>query len=244
MTAEHEILSWAREQRDDEMVGSLWRRLCRVLNVHAEADADDVLFVLGCWGGNSFANVVRRRGVPYAEVAYDVARQLKRLFRPAGFARGDVIACERFVLRQLDVDEEDIETLCRAARQRAEGMALVSCAKTAVAGVAVDTTGKALGIGAARVASQVVAKRVTQETGMRAAAAATKATAQRSARRAAELATTQALKQTLARLLIPLNALWATWALVDLAGPAFRKTIPAVTYVALLRRLHHAATGG
>ena len=33
-------------------------------------------------------------------------------------------------------------------------------------------------------------------------------------------------------------------AVVDLAGPAYRKTIPAVTYIAILRKLYEAAQEG
>ena len=86
------------------------------------------------------------------------------------------------------------------------------------------------------------AERVSQETARKAAAAAARSAARRGTERTAELAAKHTLRHTLARLVVPLGTVWAAWTVVDIAGPAFRKTMPAVTYIALLRRLQAASS--
>jgi uncharacterized protein YaaW (UPF0174 family) len=64
--------------------------------------------------------------------------------------------------------------------------------------------------------------------------------ATRAAREAGKRVAVKVAQQVAARIVAALNVLLAAWTVIDLAGPAMRVTIPAVTYVAILRKLHAA----
>lgn len=204
-----ELLVWARQQRADPVIGSLWGSLCSVLGRGAETDPREVAGRLQLSGGNTLANTVRRRGVSYGVVAHDVACRLKGLFERATFRRDDVTSCEDFVLRKMRISVEEMLRMRREVRSRVGGITLAAQVRSTVADAAVD----------------------------RAVSSAARAVTRRTARKATEETARHALRSAVARTLTPLNALLWGWTVVDLAGPAYRKTIPGVTFVAMLRRV-------
>jgi uncharacterized protein YaaW (UPF0174 family) len=236
---ELELLVWARDRRGDPAIGPIWSRLCQVLVRADDAEPEALLAKLERCGGNTLLNVVRQRGVPYAEIARDVAYELKRFFERKPFNPDDVDACEAFILARMGIRARDVDELCAAGREGAEGKTVVArtkaLAKDAITDQAIAAATRAFATSSS--ATLEAAKRVSQETSRKAAAVAAKSAARRGTKRTTELAAKHALRHALARLLVPLGALWTAWAIVDIAGPAFRKTMPAVTYIALLRRV-------
>ena len=73
---------------------------------------------------------------------------------------------------------------------------------------------------------------------------AAKKAAQKTAQKAAEEMGKQVAKQLLIRIMGALNIFLIAWTVIDVAGPAMRKTIPSVTYVALLRQLYKNYNSG
>jgi len=175
-------------------------------------------------GANSIASVFRgRRGVDYDVVVRDVARKLKLKTRRKDAEtdlEGRVLdaVLERYLERASDAQREIIEEELRAALEAAKrdaselGKILKKGAWAAGSlGALVNAVGEQ--------AVAAVVKRIVLATVGRAAAG-------QAARQAALVASYA----------IPLlNVVMVGWVLSDIAGPAFRKTVPTVVEVALLR---------
>lgn len=241
---ELQLLTWAREHRTDEVVRSFWRPLCSVLGLETTAAPEEVLQRLRLSGGNTLVNLVRRDGVRYTEIAFDVACRLRGLLRRTPFVRGDVAACERFVLSAMGVNEQDLSQLQRTFVDRVDDVSVAARTRAMV----IDTTVQEAIKAAARkveekaglTAAGELSRQTVQQTGKKAASAAGRAVARQTAKKASEEVARHAMRLAVSRALTSVHvALWA-WTIVDLAGPAYRKTIPAVTYIAMLRRLHQA----
>ena len=214
-----EVLEWARATaKQDDTVRLFWSKLCDAVSEPESASAGKVLAELGEYGGSTIVNIFRGSGVEYPEVATDVAEALDGWFGDGAFTPGDIYSCESFVLEKMEVDAESMKALCEAVRGATIERAIVAEASKATA----------------KVAAYGVARRVAQEAAKRLAARAAAETGKRVAQKVAA--------QVVARIVAALNIAFAAWAVVDLAGPASRVTIPGVTYVALLRRLHEGAT--
>jgi len=117
MTETLEVLKWAHDAaRDDEIVAMFWEELCKAVHEPLSASAEKVLSELCEYGGNTIANLFRGHGVDYAEVAYDVACALKPWLDDKPFSEGDIEACERYVLKRMEVQEDDLTKLIDAVR--------------------------------------------------------------------------------------------------------------------------------
>jgi len=175
---------------------------------------------IGLDGANTIASLLRRRrGVEYAEIARDVASKLKVGVE----ADADEVAVEHRILdavlgRYVDgASAEDRATILRELQ--AAGADVTDAGKVLVHGAWAAGSLAALvnGIGqqaVAAVVKQIVLKTVGREA------------AKIAGRRAAAIASVA----------IPLlNVVMVGWTVVDLAGPAFRKTVPTVLEIALLR---------
>jgi len=232
-----EILTWAQAaSTSNEVVAMFWNKLRDAVNEPSTASAPRILSELQAYGGNTIVNFFREGGVAYEQVAYDVADALRPMFDARVFAEGDVSACETFVLRRMEISEDDLRKL--GAAVEGHGMKnAVSAQVTKASGIAAVEVG---GV----VAAQQVAKVAATAAGKRVIAEAGKQIAKRAAKEAAKRVAAATAKQVLARVVLGLNILLAALTLVSLAGPARRVTIPGVTYVALLRRLHGAAQMG
>jgi uncharacterized protein YaaW (UPF0174 family) len=222
------VLEWARALAPtDEVVGAFWSALCKAVREPADAPATRVYEEIGAYGGNSICNAFRDAGgVSYGEVAYDVAEKLRRVFADAPYSREETRACERFVLREMAVSQDNLDALCAAMAARGLSAAVAGQVAASAAAAAAEGAGYAVG--------REVAKRVALKAAAEAAEQAGKKAAQEVAKRVAA--------EVLAQVAAVLGVVGAVWLLIDIAGPATRVIIPAVTYVALLRKLHDAAT--
>lgn len=240
------LLAWAHvAAADDEIVAMFWNQLREAVNVPPGGTPAEVFRELSTYGGNTIANAWRGAGVPYAEVAYDVAEALRGAFKERPFTKEDVRASEAYVLKKMEVKEEDLAAICAAIGGRAVeeavnaevtrlgGAAVVRGVSGEVAKVAVAKVGGHLAAEAAKKAAAEAAKKAAAEAAKKAAKKAAVEAAKKAAQKAAE-ATAQ---RVLAGIVGALNVIMIAWTVIDLAGPARRVTIPAVTYVALLRKM-------
>lgn len=224
-----EVLHWARDRAEScETTQTFWSKLCKAVKQDPNAEANLVLRELRLDGSNTLLRPFRDEPVPYAEVAYDVAHALSPLRGWGGFTpeprKGDVDACERFVLHRMDISTDDLEALCQAISDK--GWEQTFTSESAKLGGAAGT--------------RFLGEKVAAEVGKRLAQKA----AQEAGKRAGQKVAEQTAKSVVSRILMGLNLALAAYTVVDLAGPALRKTIPGVTYIALLRKLHLRAEMG
>ncbi len=182
---------------------------------------DDLVHEIRTFGGNSLVNVVRGGGVPYAEVVRDVASQLK--VKAAKDASVEEI--ELGVL--LKILDESIKKMSPEERGALED-------EFRRAGV------KNVNLGAGAPIATILAQAGVQLTGFfayRTAAIVANAIAKLILGRGLSLGANAALMRILGVAAGPVG--WAVsgiWTAVDLAGPAYRVTIPCVCHVAFLRQ--------
>jgi len=168
-------------------------------------------------GGNTFANLIRGKGVEYDEVVRDVAKQLKVNFHEN--AQTDVIEME--IIKKLISDEFDKMSL----EQKREILETIG-AEHAEAVIAAPAM--LAGLLAARLSGFAIYKL---------AAIAANAIAKAVLGKGLAFAGNAALMKGIGVALGPVG--WVAtgaWLAFDLAGPAFRKTVPSVIHVALLRQ--------
>lgn len=219
------VLEWAAgAQKKDDTVREFWESLCARFDVSTTVTGKELLRLLRKAGSHDVAEIFRDEPVLYSEVCWDVAEKLRPMFNDAECTEKDILACEKYVLKKMEISEDDLEKLCSSIGDRGKSEANEAGTAKAIRNAAVE--------GVAVTAARMVAKK-----------AAEKAMAEASKKVAAEVGK-QAAKQVLVRILAAVNIALAALTLIDLAGPAYRKTIPGVTYVALLRKLHAAESMG
>lgn len=217
-----DVLEWAKEgSTEQEVVGIFWNKLCETLKLSEHSDAKEVLETLRLDGGNTLVNFFRDEGVAYSEVVFDVAKTLKPVFEEAAFRKNDVTSCEKYVLRRMEVNEDEIQALCDGVRKKGVDDAV----KAELQKAGVKATAATVAVVATRQVTAQLAKQVTKTA----------------ARKVAQAAAKQATKEVAKTVVKSISGVLAVWTAVDIAGPAKRKTIPAVTYIALLRKLFYAA---
>jgi uncharacterized protein YaaW (UPF0174 family) len=235
-------LEWACEAaRHDETVRLFWNKLVDAVNEPRGASPERILDEVRSYGSNSITSFFRGSAVEYAEVAHDTAETLAGFWSSSGCPEDDVIGCERYVLQKMEVESNDLDKIAAAIGDRGSDTALRGGLANVSRAVATTTAQSALQAALNAAASRAMA-RTGREVATKAAAEVAKSTAKRAAQTAAKKAAQEAAKQAAAlvakRLLAALNIVVAAWTVIDLAGPAKRVTIPAVTFVALLRQLH------
>jgi small GTP-binding protein len=171
-------------------------------------------------GGNDIATLFRGSGVEYAELVFDVAQKLK-----ANEARKDkpVEENESIILRKLFADALD-QMSTEEKRQLFSSMGITEAeipfgsAGMLVVQILLKNFG---GFATYRI-SLVVANMIARAllgSGL-------------------SFATNAALMRAVGFFIGPIGWIGsALWLLVDLAGPAYRKTVPAVVHIAMLRQL-------
>jgi len=235
------LLVWAQAtSREDEVVGMFWNKLCETVEVASHSTAAKVFDEFRLYGSNSIVNHLWRdhEGVPYDEIAYDVAKLLGPWFDRNPFRKGDLKSCETFVLKKMGVDSDALDEITRAIRQKSIATTFEPHTSSSVAKVGVNVVGRYAAQQAAEYAGQQAAQQVLTEAAKQAAKKAAKVAAKKAAAQAAR----KAAETMLANLITAINVILIAWVVVDFAGPARRKTIPGVTYIALLRKLHEAHT--
>ncbi len=173
------------------------------------------------FGGNSIVNLFRGSGVPYAEIARDVASKLK-----AGHDKTDPVEeVERKVLVKVLVDS--IAKMSADERQSLEDQFRKAGAKNVDLSVGVPS-----GVMLAQLGVQMTGF-LAYQVGVIVANAVAKLVVGRGL----TLAANAALTRVIGVLVGPIGwAVTGAWTAVDLAGPAYRVTIPAVCHIAFLRQ--------
>lgn len=182
---------------------------------------DDLVFEIRTFGGNSLVNAVRRGGVAYTEVVRDVAAQLKAK------APKDASTEEWELAILLNILDASIAKMSPEERGALED-------DFRRAGV------KNPNLGAGAPLAVLFAQAGIQLSGFfayRTAAIVANAIAKLVLGRGLSFGTNAALMRMLGVAAGPIG--WAVsgiWTAVDLAGPAYRVTIPCVCHVAFLRQ--------
>ena len=190
-------------------------------------DVEELVNDLRKWGSNTFVTWLIRfgDGVSYQEVTQDVA----------SFLQADVTSCkdetdyetailakvlEKYLEKASPEERDKVNEILDQARRDAGAFGKHASGVTAAGGLALSSLITILGREAAkRVIGQIVKQVITRVIARQAA--------QQSAKVAARVA----------GLAIPLiNVAFAIWLAIDIAGPAYRKTVPAVIRIALLRQ--------
>lgn len=188
-------------------------------------DPDDLAEDLRKWGSNTLVTWFWRwnEGVTYQEVTEDVASTLKVHVPPGGDERDIEVEILKkvvatYVEKEADAQErEDIRRILEAAEK--DGKPVASHVGVGTTSVATSTAVVVVG----RKAAQQVLTKVLQRI---------------LAGQVGKQAVRQGVKTfgRYALLAMPfVNVVMAAWLVLDIAGPAYRKTIPAVINVALLR---------
>jgi hypothetical protein len=177
-----------------------------------------VLQLLRQAGSSEIADSFRDEPASYPEVCWYIAENLRSMFDDAECTEEDILACEKYVLKRLGISEDDIGTLCSAIRDRGKSEAKeAGAAKTirisAVEGVAFP---------GARMARKEAAEKAMHEALKKDAAEVEH----------------QVARLVLAGILIAVDIALAELTLIGITVPAYRRAIPGVIYVALLRKLH------
>ena len=214
------VLDWAaRAQARDDTVREIWNALCDRFDVSTTTTGEGVLQLLRKAGSPDVADVFRDEPAPYPEVCRYIAEKLRSIFDDAEDTVEDILACEKYMLKRMEISEDDLETLCSAIRDR-------SMSEANEAGAAETRNAVMEGVAAAAVR-------------MDPKEAAGKAMSEASKKVAAEVEN-QVANLVLAGILIAVDIALAELTLVGITVPAYRKAIPGITYVALLRELHAA----
>lgn len=187
---------------------------------HPSTYVDEMVYEIQTFGGNTFANFFRNGGIPYAEVAYDVARRVKAKHDE----NASVQEIEWAILTK--ILEGAIENISQKDREQLEQVFREAGARNVDlnAGVPLSLIITQIGIRAsgfvpyqlATIVANAVAKKVLGQ-GLKFAANA-------------------ALTRSIGVLAGPIGwLLTGGWLIFDAAGPAYRITIPCVCHVAYLR---------
>lgn len=192
-----------------------------VYPTHHDRVVDDVVFEIRTFGGNSLVNVVRRGGVSYAEVVRDVAAQLKVK------TAKDASVEERELAILVKLLDESISKMSSEERGALEE-------EFRRVGV------KKVDLGVGTPIATIFAQAGVQLTGFlayRTAAIVANAVAKLVLGRGLSLGANATLMRVLGLAAGPVGwAISGLWTAVDLAGPAYRVTIPCVLHVAFLRQ--------
>tara|TARA_R110002050_G_scaffold28607_1_gene74121 strand:- start:346 stop:1596 length:1251 start_codon:yes stop_codon:yes gene_type:complete len=185
-----------------------------------ENDARTIASHLRKMGSNDFATLLRGGdGVPYSEVVYDVGKKLK----VPGIAEGPASANEKKIIEKLFADALDKMT----EEERRQLMA------------SIGISSKDIPFGSSGL---IITQLLLKEFGGFAVYKSTLIVANLISRAllgsGLSFATNAAITRTIGAALGPIGWIVSgAWLAVDLAGPAYRKTVPAVIHVAMLRQI-------
>lgn len=194
--------------------------------------AAQILQEIRLFGGNSFVNLFRKEGPEYLEVVQDVASKF------------GVLKASKFT-SVTALEEELIQKILRDALKKADGQAredMEAILKEAGLGQA-DLSALLSGSSLVTLLGAKAASYLTYELSSIIAGAVAKQLLGVGAR----VAGSAVLGRGIAALAGPIGwAITGVWTAIDLAGPAFRVTVPSVLHIAMLRQrviCAHATAG-
>jgi uncharacterized protein YaaW (UPF0174 family) len=181
----------------------------------------EIVYEIKTFGGNTFANMFREDGVPYREVVTDVAKRLK-----VQVTEDDTVEeMENGVLTK--VLQDMLEKMSPDERQRLDE-------EFAEAGRAAGDKGSTVPLSILILQGGV---RLSGFMAYRFAAIVANAVARAILGRGLSVGANAALMRVLGMAAGPIGwVLTGLWTAIDIAGPAFRVTLPCVCHVAFLRQ--------
>jgi uncharacterized protein YaaW (UPF0174 family) len=181
----------------------------------------EIVYEIKTFGGNTFANMFREDGVPYREVVTDVAERLK-----VQVSEDDTVEeMESGIL--IKVLEDMLEKMSPEERQRLDE-------EFAEAGRAAGDKGATVPMSILILQGGV---RLSGFMAYRFAAIVANAVARAVLGRGLSVGANAALMRVLGMAAGPIGwVLTGLWTAIDIAGPAFRVTLPCVCHVAFLRQ--------
>lgn len=184
---------------------------------------DDIVWEIRTFGGNSFVNAVRGDGVPYAEIVRDVSSKMKVKPSPnASLEESELALLLKILddaLKEMSPEQRaDLEEEFRRAGVRNPSVRAGIPIATMLAQAGIQLTGF-LAYRVAVIVANAVARAVLG--------------------RGLSFAANAAFTRALGIFAGPVGwAITGIWTAIDLAGPAYRVTIPCVCHVAFLRQKH------
>lgn len=181
---------------------------------------NDLVYEISSFGGNTFVNIFRGGGVPYAEVACDVASKVKAKYDENASVEEIEWAILTKILEQAikDMSPEERAKLEQIFRDAGADRVDLS------AGFPLGLIMAQVGIRAAGFVAYQVAVIVAN------------AVAKAILGRGLSLAANAALTRIIGMFAGPIGwVITGIWTAIDIAGPAYRVTIPCVCHVAYLR---------
>lgn len=182
---------------------------------------DDIVYEVKTFGGNTLVNVVRGGGVPYAEIARDVCSQMKVK-----------------TTKKATVDEREMALLLKVLDDSLEKMSAEerSVLEEEFRRAGMQSPNLRPGVPIAVILAQAGIQ-LTGFLAYRMAVIVANAVAKAVLGRGLSLVANAALTRAIGILAGPIGwAVTALWAAVDIAGPAYRVTIPCVCHVGYLRQ--------
>lgn len=186
---------------------------------------DEILEEIRLFGGNSFANLFRSSGPEYLEVVQDVAKKF------------GVKKVESYGL--VELEEELIQTILRDALKKSSGQERADMeAILTEAGLGKkDLSALLSGSSLLTLLGARMAGLVTYQVAAIVANAIAKQALGHGIKLAAAGAAGVAVGRGVAVFLGPVGwVITGVWTAIDLAGPAFRVTVPCVLHIAMLRQ--------
>lgn len=178
---------------------------------------DEIMEELQLFGGNTFANLVRRQGVPYKEILCDVCDKMKVNYnKTSSVARIEGELFSKILEKSIEqMDSKELEKLVKDAKiDTAKGFskqAVIAAMQGAV------KAGGFMSYQIALIVANAVAKQVLG--------------------RGLSIAANVGLTRAMSVFAGPIGwFIMGLWTATDIAGPAYRITIPAVIQVAFLRQ--------
>lgn len=209
-SADDDIQTLIDYQKNPERFASLQDKYSRVNAVIDEIRRN---------GGNTFVNLIRSKGAEYDEIVRDVAKQLKIKLSSESLVKTDELEME--IVKKLIADEF-------SKMQPAQRREVLTSIGTVNTDNIVASPALLVGLLAANLSGFTV---------YRLSVLAANAIAKAVLNRGLTMGANTALTRSIGVALGPVGwAVGAAWLAVDLAGPAFRKTIPSVIHIAMLRQ--------
>lgn len=178
---------------------------------------DEIMEELQLFGGNTFVNLIRRQGVPYREILCDVCDKMKVNYnKKSSVSHIESELFSKILEKSIEqMDSKELEKLAKDAKiDTAKGFSK-QAAIAAMQGAV--KAGGFMSYQIALIVANAVAKQVLG--------------------RGLSIAANAGLTRAIGVFAGPIGwAITALWTAADIAGPAYRITLPAVIQVAFLRK--------
>lgn len=214
LTAE-EVISRARSYSKDDAA-----KLCKYLEMSSSSSSKKIELELRNMGSNDIANLFRDEPVKYDEVVFDVGKKVGAKVKESNTAeKNELLILEKMFADALDrMSEEEKRTLFSTMNIKDMRDIPWASGSLMIARTLVLLGDSFILYQMAVVVANIVARAILGE--------------------GLSFAANAAITRTLGVMLGPVGWIASgAWLIIDLAGPAYRKTVPAIIHMAFLRQL-------